>query len=1052
MKNGHFLTLALLMALPLPAEITYHYTTTQKALPAEVIIAQDFPWIENCSYRYSILQATNLEAAQLMERLTRFLNNPNDDELYCQLCELNERNTELMKFARSREYCSDEDYQKTIELQRYHALNRNNKLLLKLNRRYPGKKFHLKLRDIQRNNDSYDKQLQAILIWIMQDDSLTFEELLVLEDFLKAWYHGAGKNIVYGALMRLQIQNFRGGLPVIITGKQAEQMAKSGGNYMKFLHAESGLRNSVCPYIPQSDNRYSSLLYPMIWRDTDCALQLVHLGVNAGFRLMSLKPETLPNYLIYKGITQQGTPRGKSFGQRVITVGSDGTRTSGTTWQALDCALTALRVHSFATSAEAEATLRTQLPQIPDELRALAPRCLLALGTGASAWSPVSISINGVSPDWPDASAVQLPQWEPGLLGLSDNRPETVQSAWESDMQALERHFIASRDQGYAGILLAEALSECHRVRPGYADLTIPIYPRIALHFEEDGITVDFTNEYAISVENDYLTGNPIVNEALCKVPQLLHRLTLQLAMLEKDGHHQQLEANCNRLARILNRHNLWPLVICQRELRGFSTLALLRLFSHYEGESEPLFDYGDAMGLGYEMRIARLGHEDDLGLNLLRAARISRALPATEEERSEAIQAFMELAKQHAGDISPVLTGTILMHLTRWGITTPILEWKDCPARYLCGNYSTVGLHLIRELLRRGRKDEARRMITAMAAHAETDTTPAYREALALMAETKEEAARLQRDALLLAILHRPVDYDAYSAYLEDQAAHGTQYENMIKSELLHSWGKSAGITPELAMRFAAEGKWEAAVFAYEYLLAEGLTAATPYGKIPDHAHICYYRAFADICRSKLNNNAQLAERAMGGIKGTPAESTATRLLEMTVPQPEPPQPKLLPKETDLLAALPAREWKLKDGSTISGQLISIHQGMVNGLRLRSADGTTQLIEEKSLAESPAAYIREWEKANGMQTWQWKTQPDNSPYYEKTHGKLLKAVPDKRQSYITKCQGEFLVGILLRDGSVEFIPTAGMPGEQHNKVMEHCRIPENQRTLPTKP
>lgn len=1038
------------MALPLSGEITYLYTTTQKALPGEVILAQDFPWIENYSYRLSILQATNLEAAQQMELLTRFLNNLNDDDLYCQLCELTDRNAELMKFARSREYCSEEDYEKTVELQRYHALNRNNKLMLKLNRRYPGRRFHLKLRDIQRNNDSYHKQLQEILIWIMQDDSLTFEELLVLEHFLNAWYNGAGRSIIYSALMRLQIQNFRGGQPIIITDRQAEQMAKSGGSYMKFLHAESALRNSVCRYMPQSENRYSNLLYPMLWRDTACALQLAQLSGNAGFRLMSLQPETLPDYLIYKGITQQGARSRKSSGQQVITISSDGTRTSGTTWRTPACALTALKVHSFATAAEAETTLRAQLAQLPAELKALAPRCLLALGTGASTWEPVRVSINGTSPDWPDASAVQLPQWKPDFLGLADNHPDTVQTAWEADLQALEKHFASSRDQGYAGILLADALDECYCVRPGHADLTIPVYPRIALHFEEDGLTVDFTKEYAIGIEDSYRTSNPIVNEALCKVPQLMHRLTLQLAMLEKDGHAGQLQANCRQLARILNRHNLWPLVICQRELRGFSPLALLTLFSHYEGESAPLFDYGEALGMEYEMRIARLGNEDDLGLNLLRAAYISRALPATEEQRNEAIQAFMELAKQHAGNISAELTGTILMHLTRWGITAPILEWKDCPARYLCGNYSTVGLHLIRELLRRGQQDEARRMLTAMSAHAETDTTPAYREALALMADTPEKAAQLHRDALLLAILHRPVDYDAYCAYLEDQAAHGSQYENVIKSELLHTWGKSAGITPELAMRFATEGKWNEAVFAYEYLLAEGLTSATPYGTIPDHAQICYYRAFADICRSKLNNNAQLAEKALAGIKGTPAESTASRLLALPVPKPVPPQPQTLPKEADLLAALPARDWKMKDGSTISGQLLSVHKGMVNGLRLRMPDGSSQLIAEHTLAESPAAYIREWEKANGMQTWQWKEEPSNYPYYEKTYGKLLKAVPDERQKYMEACRGEFRVGILLRDGSVEFIPTADMPKAQHSQVIEHCRKPENQRTLPT--
>lgn len=1028
-----------LLAMPLAAMTTYHYISPQKALPGEVIITQDFPWIEDSAYRESLINSTGLEAAKSMDTLERFLANPQDDELYYRLCAFTEENKSLMKFASSREYCSDEDYQKTLPLQRLHALNKNNSLMLKLGRIELSKKFQLHLRDIQLNYESKKKQLQQILIWIIQDESLSYEELLVLEQVLNNWYGGAGSNIIYSALMRLQIRQFSGGKPVIITKKQAAELAKSGNNYMMFLHAEKGLSNQVNRHMPANLSRHMRMFYSMIWRDTESALQLMKTEQNAGFQLLGLKPEALPDFLVFKEIVQQGLQR--SSGTGWMTISANGKRVAGTKWDVPECAKTAFNVHNFNTPDEAEAQVRAQLPKLPKELKALAPRCLLALGNGATAWQPVHISINGVSPDWPDASAVQLPLWRNELLGLPDDAPATVQQAWDADLKVLEKHFVSARDQGYAGILLAEALDECNRVRPGRSDLSIPIYPRIALHFEENGVTVDFTGSYRIQSVDDYLTSNPIVNEALCKVPQLLHRMTLQLALLEKGGHTEQLEQNCNRLARLLNRHNLWPLVICQRELRGFSTLALLKLFSHYEGESAPLFDYGEALGMSYEMRIARLGHEDELGLHLLHAAYISRALPTTEEQRAEAIQSFLDIAKQNAGNISSELTGTILMHLTRWGASAEVLEWKDIPVRYLCGNYSTVGLHLIRELLRRGQKDEARRLINAMATHAETDTTPAYREALALMAETPEEAARLRRDALLLAILYRRVDYDAYCAYLEEQAAYGTQYENMIKSELLHTNGQSAGITPELAMRFATEGKWEAAVFAYEYLLTEGLTAATPYGLIPDHAHICYYRAFADICRSKLFSKPELAERAMQQLKDTPAESVAHKLLNLPVPQPEAPQPRAIPKEKDLLAVLPAREWKLLDGSSITGVLISVHHGMVNGLRLRLPDGSARIIDEKDLAESPADYIREWEQANGMQQWQW-TLSQSYASYSKTYGRLHKAVPARNQN-------EYLIGILLKDSSVEFIPTAGMPKEQHDKVMEHCNKSENMRTLP---
>ena len=75
------------------------------------------------------------------------------------------------------------------------------------------------------------------------------------------------------------------------------------------------------------------------------------------------------------------------------------------------------------------------------------------------------------------------------------------------------------------------------------------------------------------------------------------------------------------------------------------------------------------------------------------------------------------------------------------------------------------------------------------------------------------------------------------------------------------------------------------------------------------------------------------------------------------------------------------------------------------------------------------------------MQQWQW-TLSQSYASYSKTYGRLHKAVPALNQN-------EYLIGILLKDSSVEFIPTAGMPKEQHDKVMEHCNKSENMRTLP---
>ncbi len=46
--------------------------------------------------------------------------------------------------------------------------------------------------------------------------------------------------------------------------------------------------------------------------------------------------------------------------------------------------------------------------------------------------------------------------------------------------------------------------------------------------------------------------------------------------------------------------------------------------------------------------------------------------------------------------------------------------------------------------------------------------------------------------------------------------------------------------------------GPWATAALCYEYLVAEGLSTATPYGMIPSQADICRYRAAADARRAK--------------------------------------------------------------------------------------------------------------------------------------------------------------------------------------------------------
>ena len=953
--------MAACLAPMLSGYTSFTHTDPMCPLAGEVQPAQLFDTVKE-ETRLRILQALGPEEAARIAKLKYHLEHPEDDELFCELIKRNLDNTHIEAYAQS--FCTPAELTEALPLLRFRHLYKNREANASMELQ-PGREFVLKLRDMFRDYRTPEEIYEGMLILLQDIDTYSLDELYLLNETLKHYCQGKGCKKIFAAAMKLQLQDFKGAKHIEISEKEEAKLVQFDERFLRFLHAEKALRGTVCRRQPKNMHPHCRLMFSMIWRDTDATVILARTINNPGFELLRSTPDALHDYMKYKGVTLYGI--------------------NG--YDVPECCLTALNPHAYPSIEKAFETVLLQAAAMPPHMQALIPRCILAVGGGGSAWVPVNVTPLGVCPFWPDASAVQLPQWQPKLLGLADDALPTVQAAYDADFAELEKLLGAARRHGIADMLLAKQLEECRVARPHYDALKLPVYTRIALHFEEDGVLVDYTEENT-QIRHTQKDSTPAVaEEVLCNVPQHMHRITLQLALLEKHGHTAALQQACERLAKLLNKHNLWPLLICQRELRGFSTRALLTLFEHYEGEADPLFDYGEALGLRYEMCIARLGHEDDLGLNLLRAAYISRALPATDAERDAAVTAFMNLAKKHAADASPQLTGTILLHLTRWGVTAPVLQWQDCPSIYLGGEFSGVGLQLIRALMSDGKRTEAEAILAKMAEHDETDTTPAYREAMALLATDPAEAQRFQHDALLLAMWRLRVNYEEYCAYREDQAAHGTQYENMMKGDLIHSWGRTAGITPALALRFAREGMWEEAVFAYEYLLTDGLSNATPYGLIPDHAHICYYRAFADICRSKMTGNRTLAARALYAVKGTPAEKNAFLLNSID---------------------------KQKTPATVT-------------------------------THTPPPQVAPVVVDDSFRHWKWKMSNTSGPHYSEIQGKLLKAVKDTDAKY----PDDYIVSVLKPDGTIRFLRTFGMPAEQRKEVLEFCNNPANQTSKP---
>ncbi|MBQ7022439.1 MAG: hypothetical protein IJN29_02590 [Akkermansia sp.] len=789
--------------------------------PAEVSFGDYYPTFEaraNRQYQGKL--------SEVQIRGTYLLHHPKDDAAFIAFCDRELPYADVM-LPENKENIPDGGLQVLSTAVHYKYQLEQMRVSRALTRRQRPE-FLLAIRDALSTEGDYEQYMERLLRIVSEDNNLTEDELGILANLLKNWYGMGDCHLVQARQLQFILRNFAGGKPVILDAETESMLTARYPHLIPLLHAERALNGSAPRTVNRWQNWHRHALHNLLWRHTEGAILLARKLDLPGYELLRQDASALLSYLRHRGITYY-----RDLGQDVP-----------------QSCLSALGVHSFESPRVAAETVRKQLAELEPELRPLAPRCMLALGNGQADWHPVQISTQGVHPSWPDASAVTLPMWKPALLGLADEKASTVQAAFSTDLEALEKLLSALREEhGAAGIVLSRMLRECDRVRPVYRDLVIPIYARIALHFDADGLTVDYNPEQqSFEIEEMWnYTGAPIVDEALCKAPQLLHRLTLQLALLEKHGHKAELEQACGQMSRVLNRCDLWPLVICQRELRGFSPQALLTLFAYYEGERAPLATYGEAMGMSNEMRLAAHAPEDELGEVLALAAHIGGAIPGTEEQRREAAEKLLTMAKSSAAMVPDTVE-----HLLRHGRGDLLQQWQELPASALQGSYAGNGLLLIRHHLKNGRRDAAQKVLELMAQDAATDTTPSYRLACALLSNDSEQQERLQKDALILAMFYRHVDHRVYEAWRDALAREGEQVENLMKAELLLSGGRNAGITPLLAQHYEAAGQWNTAAFCYEYLIAEGISAATPYGQVPDHAAICRYRGKADECRRK--------------------------------------------------------------------------------------------------------------------------------------------------------------------------------------------------------
>lgn len=840
----------------------------------------------------------------------------------------------------------------------------------------PGKEFVLRMRDFIRSDMKASERYEALRAWLWESEHHSWAQLEMLRRAMMYYTGYTGRVMADARMTQNFIRCYSDGSPVVLSTEQERKLTEYlAHSHSTFVHTERALNGGIATATSQGRQRTHNLLASLIWQNPRAAQALARGKAMYGYELLTMEPGTTPAFLSSKGILHY-----KEYGH-----------------DAPESCLTALQFPA----ADADA-LRRQNARLPEELKALAPRCLLALGHQDADWKPVLLRSDETA-HWPDASAVQLPGWKPALLGLADEAPRTVLDAFDADMQELSRLLDGVQQNHGTAALMAASLRACDAVRPLPTDGRLPVYVRIALRMELDGLTLELEPDRGFDFRGPE-THLPILSEACLYVPRLLHRMTLQLALLEKHERYDELEKSCASLARLLNRHSLWPLIICQRELRGVSPRALMIMFHHYEGEKSPLPTYGEAMGLEAEMTVAALAGEDETGENLMHAAYVSGAMPTNEQQRNTSARALLALAQEHATDDDPRICSSIISLLLRSGMGELLLSWEDCPRRFFCGKYAGNGLRLIETLLACDRSSDAQKLLADMAEQDDTKATPAWRLAAAMLATSPAEASRLRKDALLLTMLWRTCDENIYTEGLELLASTPEGAANAVRLSLICTEGLSAGVSPAMAEMFLRHGQPAKAAFVYEYLLCEGVSTATPYGRIPSHADIARYRALAQEC------------------------------LQETAPTEElPQQSAVAPVVSYKFTNSAACEWRLKDGSSVHGRLVGVYE-QPDSLCIQAEDGKTRLLLRSSLAESPTQRIETWKRENGISLWEWKRPPYYLANFDKEWGCPLYAYPDFGKP------GHHILAVLRPDNSISHLRTFGLTGKQAEQAAAFCK------------
>lgn len=515
---------------------------------------------------------------------------------------------------------------------------------------------------------------------------------------------------------------------------------------------------------------------------------------------------------------------------------------------------------------------------LPPEMKGFIVRNLLAAAPDFTPWKKLNDPTADLS-EMPDCTAVNLPQWDAALMG-----PATTAA---QDIAALEKLVKQEQDAGALSSLVLFTLAQDARAREdsifrdgiphqghfnSFADFDIEV--------TEDGIDILINDDGPVFEKDD-----AALRTRCRSLNVALHRCALQLALLERDGQLLEHKKAAAALAKVLNQHRLWPLLMSEYSMRHLGPETCVQLLDACRADSNILYHLGrlftrSSISIIHELAgiITKRTDEDgnpdpeqELLAPLLRDHFINtNELPHTPEQLAEVQRRWLQL-----DDMAPDKMTAV--RLLRVGRMNAGMYRTDLSTERISGKRSIRGYHLVRHALQQGDTPTAEKILAIMCHGPQMYSYPGTRLAMALVARAKGDEANAREQERLAVTLAAISLNSSYFYYWEDAVRllleHGMTREVEKLLTILPNHGMPF-LRRALIHRLAEQRRFRSAAFWQELAVADFCSKATPAHGLGTHAELACWRIAAD------------AYHALALLQQNQASESAKTLLEQTMKQ----------------------------------------------------------------------------------------------------------------------------------------------------------------------